>query len=43
MDAANRTIEICQENLNNPAVDTPTPTSPVDASTDPTLTPIPTP
>ncbi len=25
MDAANRTIEICQENLNNPAVDTPTP------------------
>ena len=25
IDAANRIIEICQENLNNPAVDTPTP------------------
>ena len=38
MDAANRTIEICQENLNNPAVDTPTPTVPVE-----TETPVPTP
>lgn len=40
MDAANRTIEICQENLNNPAVDTPTPTvvAPVE-----TETPVPTP
>jgi tetratricopeptide (TPR) repeat protein len=38
MDAANRTIEICQENLNNPAVDTPTPTSPAE-----TETPVPTP
>jgi tetratricopeptide (TPR) repeat protein len=27
MDAANRTIEICQENLNNPAVSTSTPSS----------------
>ena len=42
MDAANKTIEICQENLNNPAVDTPTPTSPVEAPTE-TETPIPTP
>jgi len=45
MDAANRTIEICQENLNNPAVDTPTPTSPVETPNSPveTETPIPTP
>ena len=38
MDAANRTIEICQENLNNPAVDTSTPASPAE-----TETPVPTP
>jgi tetratricopeptide (TPR) repeat protein len=38
MDAANRTIEICQENLNNPAVDTPIPTVPAE-----TETPVPTP
>lgn len=38
MEAANRTIEICQENLNNPAVDTPTPTVPAE-----TGTPVPTP
>ena len=45
MDAANKTIEICQENLNNPAVDTPTPTSPVETPASPTETetPIPTP
>lgn len=40
MDAANRTIEICQENLNNPAVDTPTPTVPAPVETE---TPVPTP
>lgn len=40
MDAANRTIEICQENLNNPAVDTPTPTIPAPVETE---TPVPTP
>ena len=40
MDAANRTIEICQENLNNPAVDTPTPTVPAPIETE---TPVPTP
>jgi tetratricopeptide (TPR) repeat protein len=40
MDAANRTIEICQENLNNPAVDTPTPTVPAPAETE---TPVATP
>jgi tetratricopeptide (TPR) repeat protein len=45
MDAANRTIEICQENLNNPAVDTPVPTSPVETPVGPaeTETPLPTP
>jgi len=44
MDAANRTIEICQENLNNPALDTST-LSPVEAPTSPaeTETPLPTP
>ena len=45
MDAANKTIQICQENLNNPAVDTPTPTgaieTPITAAE--TETPIPTP
>ena len=40
MDAANRTIEICQENLNNPAVDTSTPASPAETETE---TPVPTP
>ena len=45
MDAANKTIEICQENLNNPAVDTPTPTLPVETPTNlpDTETPVPTP
>ena len=45
MDAANRTIEICQENLNNPVVDTPTPTLPVETPNSPveTETPVPTP
>jgi len=44
MDAANRTIEICQENLNNPAVDTPTPDQvEVPTSTAETETPVATP
>ena len=45
MDAANRTIEICQENLNNPVVDTPTPTLPVETPINPveTETPVATP
>ena len=44
MDAANKTIEICQENLNNPAVDTPT-SSPVEEPTvsSETETPVPAP
>jgi tetratricopeptide (TPR) repeat protein len=33
MDAANRAIEICQENLNNPPTSTPAPTQPEPAST----------
>jgi tetratricopeptide (TPR) repeat protein len=40
MDAANRTIEICQENLNNPALSTSTPAGFVPAQTE---TPVPTP
>ena len=45
MDAANRTIEICQENLNNPVVDTPTPTLPLETPINPveTETPVATP
>jgi tetratricopeptide (TPR) repeat protein len=42
MDAANKTIEICQENLNNPAADTSTPASTVEVPTE-TETPVPTP
>ena len=41
MAAADKTIQICQENLDNPAVDTPTP-SPVEVPTDATTsTPLP--
>jgi tetratricopeptide (TPR) repeat protein len=43
MDAANKTIGICQENLNNPAVDTPTPTLESPATPAETETPVPTP
>lgn len=43
MDAANKTIGICQENLNNPAVDTPTPTLESLATPAETETPVPTP
>jgi tetratricopeptide (TPR) repeat protein len=34
IDAANRAIEICQENLNNPPTSTPVPTQPEPASTE---------
>ena len=43
MDAANKTIGICQENLNNPAVDTPTPTLESPVTPAETETPVPTP
>jgi tetratricopeptide (TPR) repeat protein len=42
MDAANKTIGICQENLNNPVANTSTPASAVEVPTE-TKTPIPTP
>lgn len=41
MAAADKTIEICQENLNNPAVDTPTPTPAVVPTVNATDTPSP--
>jgi len=41
MAAADKTIEICQENLDNPAVDTPTPTPAVVPVVDGTATPLP--
>ena len=41
MAAADKAIEICQENLDNPAVDTPTPTSPEAPTAEGTATPLP--